>query len=84
MVKTKNAYEPVGGDDGNRIPIDQLWPTKLSELSGALVEQAPDAIIFADRRGLIRLWNNGAEAVFGYSPSEVASWLKQEILQPVT
>ena len=37
----------------------------------ALVEQAPDAIIFAGRDGTIQVWNRGAEAVFGYSASEV-------------
>lgn len=40
------------------------------ELGAAIVAQASDAIIFADRQGLIRLWNAGAEAVFGYSPGE--------------
>jgi len=37
----------------------------------AIVEQAPDAIIFADREGAIRVWNRGAEAVFGYTAAEV-------------
>jgi PAS domain S-box-containing protein len=37
----------------------------------AIVEQAPDAIIFADRAGAIRVWNRGAEAVFGYGAAEV-------------
>jgi PAS domain S-box-containing protein len=36
-----------------------------------IVEQAPDAVIFADCEGMIRLWNRGAEAVFGYSAAEV-------------
>src|SRR5450759_3746021 len=37
----------------------------------AIVEQAPDAIIFADREGAIRVWNHRAEAVFGYAAAEV-------------
>jgi PAS domain S-box-containing protein len=37
----------------------------------AIVEQAPDAIIFADRDGLIRIWNHGAETIFGHSAAEV-------------
>jgi PAS domain S-box-containing protein len=37
----------------------------------ALVEQAPDAIIFANRDGTIQVWNRGAERVFGYSAAEV-------------
>jgi len=41
-----------------------------ADLSRALVEQVADAIIFADRVGLIRVWNAGAEAVFGYAEHE--------------
>lgn len=41
------------------------------ELASALVEQSPDAMIFADREGAIRLWNRAAEALFGYSAAEV-------------
>ena len=37
----------------------------------AIVEQVPDALIFADRDGLIRVWNQGAEAVFGFAADEV-------------
>ena len=35
-----------------------------------IVENAPDAVIFADRDGIIRLWNAGAVAMFGYSTEE--------------
>jgi PAS domain S-box-containing protein len=35
-----------------------------------IVEGAQDAIIFADEEGIIRLWNSGAEAIFGYSAEE--------------
>lgn len=35
-----------------------------------IVEQTTDAIIFADREGLIRIWNRGAEAVFGFAGDE--------------
>jgi PAS domain S-box-containing protein len=41
------------------------------DLFQAIVEQAPDAIIFADRDGTIQVWNRGAETVFGYSAAEV-------------
>lgn len=37
----------------------------------AIVEQAPDAVIFADRDGAIRVWNRSAEIVFGYSAAEI-------------
>ena len=35
-----------------------------------IIEGAQDAIIFADKEGIIRLWNSGAEAIFGYSAKE--------------
>lgn len=35
-----------------------------------IVAQAQDAMIFADRDGVIRLWNAGAEAIFGYRAEE--------------
>jgi PAS domain S-box-containing protein len=41
------------------------------DLFRALVEQVADAMIFADREGRIRLWNAGAEAVFGYAAEEI-------------
>jgi PAS domain S-box-containing protein len=39
-------------------------------LAEAIVEQLPDAVIYADRDGRIRLWNRGAEALFGFSADE--------------
>ncbi len=36
-----------------------------------IVEQTTDAVIFADREGLIRIWNQGAESVFGFPAGEV-------------
>ena len=36
-----------------------------------IVEDTQDAIIFADRDGIIRLWNSGAEVMFGYKADEV-------------
>ena len=36
-----------------------------------LVATSRDAIIFADKDGLIRLWNAGAEVMFGYRAAEM-------------
>lgn len=35
-----------------------------------IVENAPDAILYTDAKGLIQLWNSGAERIFGFSASE--------------
>jgi PAS domain S-box-containing protein len=40
-------------------------------LSGLLLEQAPDALIYADLTGTVRLWNASAERLFGFARSEV-------------
>ena len=39
-------------------------------LARQIVDQAADAIVFADRDGVIRLWNAGAETMFGYGVDE--------------
>lgn len=39
-------------------------------LNDAIVEQSPDAIIFADKEGLIQVWNARAAAIFGFSAEE--------------
>ena len=35
-----------------------------------IVESAGDAVIFADREGIIRLWNRATEGIFGYTEEE--------------
>jgi PAS domain S-box-containing protein len=44
--------------------MEEAW------LCRQIVEEAHDAIIMADRGGIIRLWNKGAEMVFGFGPAE--------------
>ena len=41
-----------------------------NQLSAEILSQAPDAILFADREGIIRLWNFGAERIFGFSAAQ--------------
>lgn len=36
----------------------------------SILQLAPDAIMFADREGLIRIWNRGAEEIFGFTAAE--------------
>jgi len=35
-----------------------------------IVDQLPTAIVLGDREGIVRLWNAGAEAMFGWSADE--------------
>ena len=39
-------------------------------LCETIVDQSPVAIIFGDRQGVVRLWNAGAEAMFGWTAAE--------------
>jgi len=46
-------------------------PVESSEkLCAAIVRQCADAMIFADRDGRIRLWNDAAERLFGYTAEQ--------------
>lgn len=40
------------------------------DLSAHVIEAVADAVIYADREGTIRVWNQGATAVFGFSAEE--------------
>ncbi len=44
--------------------------TQFPNLAEMLVEQSPDAIVFADTAGIIRVWNMAAERIFGFTKSE--------------
>ncbi|HEY2532029.1 MAG TPA: PAS domain S-box protein [Xanthobacteraceae bacterium] len=46
-----------------------------------LAHEAPDAVIYADREGMIRFWNAGAHRIFGFSEAE-ASGKSLDIIIP--
>ena len=46
---------------------DTATPDSLYE---QILTEAGDAIIYADREGIIRFWNRGAQRIFGYSADE--------------
>lgn len=43
---------------------------KVENLSEDILRSMPEALIFADLDGIIRLWNPGAETVFGFTAAE--------------
>ena len=49
--------------------IPAIFPS-LDFFCRKLIQEAPDAIIYADVGGMIRFWNRGAERIFGFSQSE--------------
>ena len=46
-------------------------PETPQTLCEAIVAQAADAIIYADTRGAVQVWNEAAETLFGFTASEV-------------
>jgi PAS domain S-box-containing protein len=42
----------------------------LDRFARTLIADAPDAIIYADAKGLIQFWNAAAERLFGYTGAE--------------
>lgn len=44
----------------------------LDRFCRVLAREAADAVIYADRQGMIRFWNAGAERIFGFSEAEAA------------
>lgn len=46
------------------------WQALPSDFLDRLVGDCPDAIIYADARGIIGFWNASATRVFGYSEAE--------------
>jgi PAS domain S-box-containing protein len=43
---------------------------QFSNLAELLVEQSPDGIVFADKAGIIRVWNTAAERIFGFAAGD--------------
>lgn len=47
-----------------------MGESERERLCREIVDGIPDAVVFADREGIIRLWNGGAERLFGYAAGE--------------
>ena len=61
-------------------PMDTT--TTHSWLCQRIVEEAQAGIIFADKGGIIRLWNSGAEAMFGYTAAEAIGQSMEAMIIP--
>ncbi len=40
------------------------------ELAIAILKNAPDAILYCDKDGIVRFWNGGCERIFGYTADD--------------
>jgi PAS domain S-box-containing protein len=48
-----------------------MTPAAPHAVAAAIVESTSDAVLFADRDGLVRYWNRGAEELFGFRADEI-------------
>jgi PAS domain S-box-containing protein len=63
-------YTPQRKDRREEKRTTGMQTDTYDRLCRQIVEGTQEAIIFADRDGMIRLWNGGAEAMFGYQAEE--------------
>lgn len=49
---------------------ESIENTAQGALAMDIVSHAPDAILYTDRDGIIRFWNNGCERIFGFAAVE--------------
>ncbi|GLI38340.1 PAS domain S-box protein [Geobacter hydrogenophilus] len=47
-----------------------MTDTTNDKLLRLIAEGVPDAVIFADREGIVRIWSPGAERMFGFTAAE--------------
>ena len=50
--------------------MSNIESNTVANLSDDILRSMPEALIFADLEGIIRLWNPGSETVFGFAASE--------------
>ncbi len=62
----------------NPLPVED----EIARLGRTVIHEIPDAVIFADRDGVIRFWNAGAERIFGFSKKEAFNQSLDIIIPP--
>ena len=70
MVSTgasRRAWQLFQRRDRHRKKTDVTEDTFDTLRCAAILRQTPDAVIFADREGVIRFWNEGATVMFGHA-----------------
>lgn len=48
----------------------QATPIPCDAIAMRIVSEAPDAILYTDRKGVIRFWNGGCERIFGFTAED--------------
>ena len=53
-----------------------------ADFAATLLREAPDAVVYAGRDGLIQFWNRGAERLFGFGETEALGQSLDIIVPP--
>jgi PAS domain S-box-containing protein len=55
---------------------------EAKEFGERLIRHMPDAVIYADAKGMVRYWNRGAERIFGFPEDEAVGQSLDIIIPP--
>jgi PAS domain S-box-containing protein len=53
-----------------------------ADFAAILLREAPDAVVYADKDGVIGFWNRGAERIFGFTQAEALGQSLDLIIPP--
>jgi PAS domain S-box-containing protein len=65
-----HELDPAWLKEHDSVSTSEFPPEELARLGQALLQGGTEAIILADREGIIRFWNPGAERLFGHPAAE--------------
>jgi len=83
-IGTLTRVTEVAGDMGTEAGLDLASSVRrLHELSVHMFAGAGDAFVSFDRSGTITVWNDAAEALFGWRRDEVAGRTLSDVIIPV-
>ena len=70
LVRTSSGSRALGAPEARSRPGGDAMKPDVDRFYRTLVRDTPDAIVYADAKGSIALWNRGAERIFGFSAEE--------------
>src|SRR5262249_19235196 len=75
------VHDAWSGWEDTRVP-DAGAGGRERSLAELLVDESPDALIALTPEGDVRLWNRGAQTMFGYTPAEAVGRRLEQLTVP--